>query len=140
MTRRPLLLSILGILTVSLAACGGDDAAPPMTPATPAVDTAPPVAPTNLVSCAVGRDVKIAWQPNVSDPDFVGFRITRTGAGQTVVLVDEPVDIDRYVDDHPFEGVATYAVMAMDQAGNQSAAAQVIHDYFADCPPRPVIH
>lgn len=140
MTRRRLQIVITCLLALVLAACGSDDAAAPVAPPTPVVDTAPPAAPTHLVSSAAGRDVKIAWQPNVSDPGFLGFRITRTGAGQTVVLVNEPVDIDRYVDDHPFEGVAIYAVTAMDQAGNESAAVQVIHDYHAACPPRPTIH
>ncbi len=56
-----------------------------------------------------------------------------------MTLVDYPVDIDRYVDDHPFEGVATYAVTAVDASGNESAAATMVHDFFGDPPPRPVI-
>ena len=40
------------------------------------------------------------------------LRLYRTGAGYTVTLVSQPMDADRYVDTHPFEGVAICAVTA----------------------------
>ena len=127
--RTPTALAVAGVLV--LAACGSDDAptAPPAAEPQLGPDTSPPASPAGLVTrnLALLR-VKVAWQANVTDPDVVGYRLTRTGRERTVVLVDEPADITRFVDDHPFGGLATYAVTAVDAAGNESPAATIIHD------------
>jgi hypothetical protein len=137
--RRRLTILLASILLLGLAACGGDDPAPVSTPLVPTIDTAPPAPPTG-VSCAnLASTVKVSWEAGDHDVDFVGIRLTRTAANGTVVLVDQPVDIDRWVDDHPFAGVATYAVTAVDEEGNESAAATVVHEYQPAPGPRPSI-
>ncbi len=126
--RRTLTLVLMLPLLLGLTACSSGDS--PVMPAAPLVDTAPPVAPTGLSASTEGlRLVKIAWQPNVTDPDLVGYRLTRTGCGMTVVLMDTPQLVERYVDDNPFAGLATYAVTAVDDAGNESPVALVVHEY-----------
>ncbi len=135
MPRRLLILLACTLIAGLLTACANNHTAPPVAPPQPAVDTAPPVPPSDLVCRNEGANVKVAWQPNVSDLDFVGFRLYRTGAGRTVTLIGEPLDLDRWVDDHPFEGVATYAVTSVDASGNESAAATMVHDFYGDTPP-----
>lgn len=137
MRRSPMLLLTLPLL-LGLAACGSDDS--PAMPTAPPVDTAPPVAPTGMTASTQGYNlVKIAWEPNVTDPDLVGYRLTRTGLGMTVVLMDSPQLVERFVDDHPFSGLSTYAVTAVDDAGNESPVVVVVHDYNCVRPPNRAI-
>ncbi len=132
MPRRTATLLLLTLpLLALLNACGSDDAptAPPATEPQFAPDTSPPASPVGLVTRNLAlQRVKVAWQANVTDPDVVGYRLTRTGRERTVVLVDAPADITHFVDDHPFGGLALYAVTAVDAAGNESPAATIIHD------------
>jgi len=126
--RRALILLLTLPLLLGLAACGSDDS--PAMPTAPPVDTAPPVAPTGMSASTIGFNlVKVTWAPNVTDPDLVGYRLTRTGLGMTVVLMDSPQLVESFADDHPFAGLATYAVTAVDDAGNESPVAVVVHDY-----------
>jgi predicted small lipoprotein YifL len=130
---------LVAVLTLSgLAACGGGGGSP-ASPAT-VVDTAPPAPPTAAMTLNQGDLVKVAWQPNVTDADLAGYRLTRAAAGAVVVLVDEPLDIVRFVDDHPFDGRAVYRVTAVDLAGNESLAATVVHDRGEGRPDARVIH
>ena len=115
------------LMLSGLAACGSGGGSPASPPAT-VVDTAPPAPPTAAMTLDQGNLVKVAWQPNVTDADLAGYRLTRAAAGAVVVLMDEPQDIVRFVDDHPFDGRAVYRVTAVDLAGNESLAATVIHD------------
>jgi hypothetical protein len=135
---------LLGLLL--LGGCGGDGG--PATPAgptdpgprpAPAMDTSPPVSPTGLATCNLPlRLVKIAWDPNVTDPDVVGYRLVRRSGGADVVLQWEPTPRTHFVDDHPYDGLATYRVTAVDAAGNESPAATITHDLRASTPQRQI--
>ncbi len=129
-----------------LSACGGgdgptapaDQADPAPRPA-PAIDTSPPASPSGLATCALPlRRVKIAWDPNVTDPDVVGYRLIRHSGGADVRLQVEPTPETHFVDDHPYAGVATYRVTAVDAAGNESPAATITHDLRASAPQRQI--
>ncbi len=137
MPRRTAALLILALPAIALLTACGSDSAPTAPPAVPrsAPDTSPPASPVGLATqnLALLR-VKVAWQANVTDPDLVGYRLTRTGSGRTVVLVDEPADATHFVDDHPFDGLAVYAVTAVDAAGNESPAATITHDLATRTP------
>ncbi len=131
--RRILISTVLLGLVLGLAACSSDsDSSSLANPVAPAVDTAPPVAPTTVWTAKSLDLVKVSWDANVSDPDLAGYRLTRTGGDMTVVLIDQPIDVLRFVDDHPFAGVATYAVTAVDADGNESPATTITLDYLDD--------
>jgi hypothetical protein len=135
---------VLGLLL--LTGCGGDDGpSAPASPAdpvpgpSPAMDTSPPVSPTGLTTCNLPlRRVKIAWEPNVTDTDVIGYLLTRRSGGADVVLRVEPTPETHFVDDHPYDGVATYLVTAVDAAGNESPAAAITHDLRASTPQRQI--
>jgi hypothetical protein len=118
------------------AGCANDSpvapaAVPPANPLLQA-DSAPPATPTGVYAQVRARQVKVGWQPNVTDPDCVGFTLDRTAAGATVHLITVPHEATVFVDTHPFAGVAVYQVYAVDAAGNASAAATFAVDFYAD--------
>jgi len=147
--KRPLPLSapfagLLILLLLAVAACSGDDAGPaapalgePEPAPAPGPDLSPPASPTGVTSTMMSPwRVKVAWEANVTDPDLVGYRLTRTGGGATVTLMDEPQNVTNFVDDHPFGGLAVYAVTAVDAQGNESPAATIVHDAGAPGAPQ----
>jgi subtilase family serine protease/flagellar hook assembly protein FlgD/WD40 repeat protein len=84
------------------------------------VDTTPPAAPTGLVAEVTRRsdtegDVRLTWDPN-SEPDLAGYRVYRDGQELTPETIPNPLQFDPALED----GVYTYEVEALDQAGNVS--------------------
>lgn len=123
MARKSILLTMVALAGLALAGCGSSSKAPT------AIDTAPPLVPTGLVATADGTAIVVSWAPNTSDADFVGFVVRRTTHGQSVMLIDAPVDVTEWADDAPVAGVVNvYAVSAVDEAGNWSAYATVAVD------------
>ena len=127
------LICILPLL-LGLAGCSSNSSNGnhPTAPAAPLADTSPPAAPVGLSALNEGRQVKLAWQENVSDPDLAGYRVTRTARGQTIPLSVTLQTENHFIDGSPFAGLATYAVQAVDSEGNESAAALIVHDYRAE--------
>lgn len=126
-TRRPLTRALaIALLTAALAAagCASDDT--PLAPVTrAALDTAPPAVPTGLTAAAVNSTVKVAWQPNTTDPDFAGFMLYRLAFGQAWPLLDAPTLETRYLDRSPLNRPCSYAVAAVDIHGNESAWLEI---------------
>jgi hypothetical protein len=132
--RRSISLICILPLLLGLAGCSSNSSNGnhPAAPAAPLADTSPPAAPVGLSALNEGRQVKLAWQENVSDPDLAGYRVTRTARGQTIPLTVTLQTENRFIDSSPFAGLATYAVQAVDSQGNESAAAVIVHDYRAE--------
>lgn len=135
MTRNTGSFVVLAVLTLLIAGCGDDSplapAAPLATATLPQADLAPPATPTGVTAQVQSRRVKLGWDRNVTDPDCVGYVLSRTGGGGTVRLIADPQDVTTFVDTHPYAGVAVYAVHAVDAAGNLSAAATFAVDFPA---------
>ncbi|WP_164983931.1 pectinesterase family protein [Cellulomonas endophytica] len=99
------------------------------TPATPA-DVVAPATPTGVAASGTGGTLTLTWDAG-AEPDLAGYRLHRvTGAGAGVPLtaatrVGTPA-VPRFTDTGLVDGTAyTYAVVAVDAAGNASAPATV---------------
>jgi predicted small lipoprotein YifL len=80
-------------------------------------DIYPPASPADLVCLPEEQRISLRWQPVA---DASGYRIERrVGDGDWVVLV-ERLEAGEFDDDSPPVGALTYAVEAVDQAGNRS--------------------
>ncbi|MEJ2347133.1 MAG: FlgD immunoglobulin-like domain containing protein, partial [Gammaproteobacteria bacterium] len=104
--------------------------------ATVTIDNQPPAAPTGLVAVPNGADVHLTWNAN-SEPDLLGYLVYRNDrlANVTGVAVGNlapyAVLTTNYADLALPDGPYTYTIVAMDKAGNTSAAslpAQVLID------------
>lgn len=122
------------LLAVVLGGCGESSPVAPIAdvPQPLTRDAAPPAVPTGLAARVDGSDVKLGWQPNVTDPDHAGFVLTRTAAGASVSLIATPQRVTTFVDTHPFAGLAVYELRSVNLAGNASAAAVFVVAYDAD--------
>ncbi|MFW7413411.1 PQQ-dependent sugar dehydrogenase [Demequina sp. SO4-18] len=97
------------------------------TPAPPLPDTTPPAAPTGLDAAAGDGAVALTWDDQ-SEPDLAGYRIYRSETTGTIdPTTDTPIAIvttPGHTDDTVTNDVEYfYAVTAIDDAGNQSAAS-----------------
>jgi hypothetical protein len=91
-----------------------------------AVDKFPPAAPTGVVPVADQGTVRLVWRASEAK-DLAGYVVLRgDGAGETLQpLFKEPIAETAYQDKSVTTGVAyTYAVIAVDRAGNQSAPSE----------------
>jgi hypothetical protein len=92
---------------------GTFDTAPPSTPVAPSLDA--------------GTDgaVTVTW-PAGAEADLVGYNVYRhTEGGPAVLLTDEPVVENEYVDSSPPQGVTVwYEITAVDASGNESGHSQ----------------
>jgi len=80
-------------------------------------DVYPPPAPENLICLPEGELVRLRWQPVA---EVAGYRVQRrVDNGAWSVVVDSQQELD-FVDVQPPLGRLTYAVRAVDAAGNQS--------------------
>ncbi len=120
---RASVLMILLAGTAMLAGCSDTD--PIAAPLSPTVDTAPPSIPTGLSAATGSRVVKLAWQPNTSDADFVGFKVYRLAFDNQYLLTEQPITDSGWVDQQPLGLPCGYAVSAIDEAGNESAWSEV---------------
>lgn len=119
------MLALALVAMIGATGCGSDDNTP--LPSAP-IDTAPPVLPSGLLVSydATTYDVVVSWDPNTIDLDFAGFLVTRTIAGETVELINQPENVTTYEDN--LQGIGRdviYRVYSVDETGNVSAAANV---------------
>ena len=119
------------ILTALLTGCAAEG---PLAPAVPVADTAPPAVPVGLEATTSRSHVKVNWRPNTTDADCVGYHVYRLAYGQVWPQTTEPVTEARWLDPAPLCGPAVYAVTAVDRAGNESAWAQVRHNFVPEPP------
>ncbi len=83
-------------------------------------DLYPPTALENLVCLPEEGVVRLRWTLPSSD---VRVRVERTVGSGTTIVVASGLTIQEAVDEHPPAGPLTYSVVAVDVAGNVSAAA-----------------
>lgn len=85
-------------------------------------DTRAPTAPTALTAKADGVSVVLGWQPSTDDTGVTAYQVTRTGGsgGTVVTSVGSTVFTDTGLAE---KTTYTYAVRAVDAAGNVSAAS-----------------
>jgi hypothetical protein len=93
-------------------------------------DTFAPAAPASLRAVASGGAINLIWDPS-SASDLAGYLVLRAEApGATLTpLTKEPLDKTVYVDSDVRAGVTyTYAVVAVDKAGNRSAESNRVEE------------
>lgn len=83
-------------------------------------DRYPPTLPTNVVCLPEETRVVIRWQ---AARDAVGYRVERRVASGEWEVLEELHPGPEYADETPPPGALTYAVRAVDQAGNRSEPA-----------------
>ncbi|HEY6324561.1 MAG TPA: CARDB domain-containing protein, partial [Thermoanaerobaculia bacterium] len=112
------------IRAVATDAGGRTDPAPAAVPVT-RKNLAKPPAPTGLAAAVNGGNVTLTWTAGTPPaPDLAGYLVSRTAADGTVTqLTASPIAATTYVDAGLADGTYSYAVTAMNQAGNSSAPA-----------------
>jgi hypothetical protein len=125
MAGKRFLITVLTIGLLGIVAGGCSDDSP-----VSLTDTAPPAVPTDVTAVYASSDgyVELNWAENTVDADYAGVRISRIYAGQTTVLTDAVYTESSYRDYNGLPGTNVYEVSAVDQNGNQSAAAAVSVD------------
>ena len=89
---------------------------------------APPAPPTGFCASVAPNCVKLAWDPNLSDPQHAGFVLSRQARGASVSLIAEPAAVTCFIDDHPYAGVAVYIIHSVNDDGTTSPAVQIVID------------
>lgn len=104
-------LILLLALPLTIAACGGDDAAP--------------AAPTNLAASKLGTGIHITWTDNSDDEEE--FMIMRkVGTAAYAQLTSVTFNTTQFHDDPVMPGMLyTYHVMAMNGAGTSQPSNEV---------------
>lgn len=114
-----------GTYTYTVAATDGAGNVSPVSnnvsvtvPGPPATDVTAPTVPTGLVATVVGSTIGLSWNPSTDDTAVTGYRLTRNGVVRATTTLDTT-----FSDTGLAAGSYTYAVMALDGAGNSSAAS-----------------
>ena len=126
MTRSKMIatLGLIALVSVAFMGCSGDDN-PVVAPTTP-VDTAPPAVPSDLSGSLNGDVAVISWAANTTDADLAGFLVQKSHYDDPVVtLVGTPTLSTSISDSDVLPGINEYHVLAVDQAGNESAFATI---------------
>jgi hypothetical protein len=92
-------------------------------------DTFPPRPPRDLKAVAAERAISLIWEPN-SEPDLVGYLVLRGTAGGEALdrLTPAPIRETSFSDVVPSGVSYTYAVQAIDRAGNLSPLSNRVED------------
>jgi len=103
----------------------GGTPAPNRPPAPP--DTQAPAVPSGLTATAGELRVSLAWTAN-SEPDLAGYIVIRAiePATELTPVTLTPIQDTNFRDTVPTGSRATYAVLAVDKAGNHSAPSNQI--------------
>ncbi len=110
---------------VALDAAGNASPAGTATAVTVA-DTAAPSVPTGLTASRLGAGVVLSWTASTDNVGVTGYGVYRDGALVTTVTVTT------WTDPNPATGAHTYAVDAVDAAGNRSAQTAAINVTIGD--------
>lgn len=79
------------------------------------IDTIPPVAPVLTGTVENRSDIRLTWQPN-TETDLAGYDLYREGMKLNTAMIRDT----QYLDQNMHEGVYSYALRAIDLAGNES--------------------
>lgn len=91
-------------------------------------DTFPPAAPTNLQSSPAEGVISLIWDAN-TESDLAGYIVLRgTSADTLQPIVNAPIQESQFRDQVAPGIRFTYAVKAVDRAGNQSPASKTIEE------------
>lgn len=94
---------------------------------TPA-DTFAPAAPANLQSSPGEASISLIWDPN-GESDLVGYIVLRGDSAATLEpITPAPIQETTFRDQVAVGRRYTYAVKAVDRAGNQSAASKTVEE------------
>jgi glycosidase len=109
-----------------------DNAADPCADVVP--DTTAPTVPDAVRATATGTSVVLTWNPSTDATGVTGYRVTRTGGtrGTVVTSVGSTVFTESGLEE---KTTYTYAVVALDAAGNVSAASAAASATTGSAPP-----
>lgn len=107
---------VAAVALFTLSACGGGADTKPNPPSQP--DTTAPSVPTSLEATVTGNRIDLTWAASTDAVGVAGYRIYRNGASQALATVTTT----SYSDTSVVPGTTySYAVLAFDAAGNESA-------------------
>lgn len=90
------------------------------------LDTFPPATPASLIAIAGVRSIELVWE-RCPESDLRGYRVYRAEKGVELALLTDFVDAPAFSDRQVEAGKTyTYAVSAMDHAGNESPRSAAI--------------
>ena len=95
-----------------------------------AADTYPPAAPSGLIAVGAQGLISLIWEVN-SDSDLAGYMVLRGTPGDATLqpLTPAPITEARFTDTTVQAGTTyVYAVVAVDTAGNRSAASARVEE------------
>jgi hypothetical protein len=91
-------------------------------------DTFPPAAPTGVTAVAAEGSVNLIWNAN-SEGDLAGYLVLRGAAGEKPKpITPKPVQETTFRDTVPTGSRVTYAIAAVDKAGNVSAISETTEE------------
>lgn len=91
-------------------------------------DTFPPAAPTGVTAVAAEGSVNLIWNAN-TEADVAGYLVLRgTGGEKPKPITPTPIRETTFRDTLPSGTRATYAIVAVDKAGNASAMSETTEE------------
>jgi hypothetical protein len=91
-------------------------------------DTFPPAAPTGVTAVAAEGSVNLIWNAN-AEADLAGYLVLRgTGGEKPKPITPKPIQETTFRDMVPSGTRATYAIQAVDKAGNVSAMSETTEE------------
>jgi hypothetical protein len=91
-------------------------------------DTFPPAPPANLQSSPGEGSISLIWDPN-SEKDLAGYIVLRGESAATLQpITPEPIQETTFRDQVAVGRRLTYAVKAVDKAGNQSGLSKTVEE------------
>jgi hypothetical protein len=104
-------------------------------------DSLPPTAPTGVSATASGSNVALSWKASTDDKAVTGYTVHRSSRSgftpSTATAIGHPSGT-RFTDARRPAGRWYYKVVALDAAGNKSAASAQVSATVAPPPPSPV--
>lgn len=91
-------------------------------------DTFPPAAPTGVTAVAAEGSVNLIWNAS-TEPDLAGYLVLRGAGGDPPKpITPQPIQETTFRDAVPAGTRATYAIQAVDKAGNVSAMSETTEE------------
>jgi len=91
-------------------------------------DTFPPAAPKGLQSSPLEGAINLIWDPN-TEKDIAGYIVLRgTSADSMQPVTDAPLQVTTFLDKVPSGERFTYAVKAVDKAGNAGPPSNTVEE------------
>ena len=92
------------------------------------VDTFAPAAPTGLNAVSTDGAINLIWEPN-SEPDLAGYYVMRAAGDEPLQrITSQPVTEPSFFDNVQRGLRFTYAVQAVDKAGNVSPSSATVEE------------